>query len=672
MMPALSSSAWAALALLGNHLWQATLVAAVAALLTLTLKKNRADVRAWVWLVALVKFLVPFGALVAIGRQFSRYSSTTIVQPNMTVLIDAMSQPFSQSNLGPAVIVTPTTTSSFPAAAMPLLLLAVWLVGCALILVVWLVRWRRVATAVRDAVHVEHGREVDTLRRVEQLAGIKRPLAMVSSHTALEPGVFGIVRPVLLWSRSIGEHLSDRQVEAILAHEVCHVRRRDNLVAAIQMFVEAVFWFHPLVWWLGARLVDERERACDEEVVRWGSEPEEYAESIVKICEFYIESSLDCVAGVTGSDLKKRIEAIMRNDARHALTRGRKVLLATAGLLAVAWPVAIGAVRTPRLQAQSPAVAVDGQALQFEVASIKPNKSGSNRVNLDLQPGGRFIAVNVSLENLVRVAYSEEGPLPPNRLSISAQWIKRERFDIEAKASGDLTRRQLPAALQMLLVERFKLVVHHETRELPTYALVLARTDGRLGPRLRRSDVDCSDPQNAPPAAADGTPSCGFRNFPGKATGRVTMSDLAQRMLINALDDRRPIEDRTGLAGTFEFDLEWTPDRPSPPRPADAPPAPPIDPNGASIFTALREQLGLKLEPRKGQIDIVVVDHAEPPVNGETRNELDLPGGSFTARNVPMKDLILLGFDVRNVQLFGRPNRSTRIVLTSMPKPMLR
>jgi bla regulator protein blaR1 len=293
--------------------------------------------------------------------------------------------------------------------------------------------------------------------------------------------------------------------------------------------------------------------------------------------------------------------------------RDATVFLATAALAAIMLPVATGSVNAPKLQAQSAAVAIDFQAPQFEVAAIKPNKSGSYQANLDLQPGGRFIAVNVTLEALVRVAYGERGPLPPNRLSISTPWIRRDHFDIQAKASGDLSRSQLPAALQMLLLDRFKLVVHHETKELPTYALVLARTDGRLGPRLRRSDVDCSDPPNAPPLAADGKPSCGFQNFPGKATGRVTMSDLAKRMLINALDDRRPVEDRTGLAGTFEFDLDWTPDRPAPPRPADAPPAPPIDPNGASIFTALREQLGLKLEPQKGQIDILVVDGAEPP-----------------------------------------------------------
>jgi uncharacterized protein (TIGR03435 family) len=255
--------------------------------------------------------------------------------------------------------------------------------------------------------------------------------------------------------------------------------------------------------------------------------------------------------------------------------------------------------------------------LAFEVASIKPNKSGSNRVNLDLQPTGRFIAVNAGLPGLISLAYGDPERLPPNRISIqpSAEWIRQRSntFDIEAKAAGELTRSQLPYALRALLVDRFKLVVHHETKELPMFALVLARTDGRLGPRLRRSDVDCSDPRTAPPPAADGTPSCGFRSFPGKATGRITMSDLAQRMLSIEMREDRPVTDRTGLGGTFEFDLEWTPDRPAPPPPADAPPAPPIDPNGPSIFTALREQLGLKLEPQRDQIDILVVDHIEPP-----------------------------------------------------------
>ena len=102
------------------------------------------------------------------------------------------------------------------------------------------------------------------------LQDCEAPIEMVVSRASLEPGIFGIVRPVLIWPEGISEHLDDAHLEAILAHEVWHVRRRDNLAAAIHMVVEALFWFHPLVWWIGARLVEERERACDEEVVATG------------------------------------------------------------------------------------------------------------------------------------------------------------------------------------------------------------------------------------------------------------------------------------------------------------------------------------------------------------------------------------------------------------------
>ena len=256
----------------------------------------------------------------------------------------------------------------------------------------------------------------------------------------------------------------------------------------------------------------------------------------------------------------------------------------------------------------------------FEVASIKPNREDSNRSNLNLQPGGRLVATNTSLMQLIRIAYGENGlPLDGSRLVLKDKWIggtfgggfqTADRFDIVAKADREMTQEEVPLALRKLLSDRFKLVVHHETKELPIYHLMLARADGRLGPKLHRSDVDCSDP-NAPAAKnEDGTSKCGFKRLPGRATGRATMAQMAAPLLVNALDDHRPVEDHTALMGTFEFDLEWTPTAPIP---ADAPPAPPVDPNGASLFTALREQLGLKLEPARNSIDVLVVDSAQHP-----------------------------------------------------------
>ena len=180
-------------------------------------------------------------------------------------------------------------------------------------------RWRRVGSIVRGASPIDLGVPVITL----------------SSPALLEPGVFGIFRPVLLLPAGILERLTSQQLQAIVAHELCHVRRRDNLAAALHMVVESIFWFHPLVWWIGSRLVDERERACDEEVLRQGSEPEVYAEGILNVCKFYVESPLSCVSGVTGSNLKKRIEAIMTHRIVRRMGFGRRLMLATFCIAAV-------------------------------------------------------------------------------------------------------------------------------------------------------------------------------------------------------------------------------------------------------------------------------------------------------------------------------------------------
>ena len=272
-----------------------------------------------------------------------------------------------------------------------------------------------------------------------------------------------------------------------------------------------------------------------------------------------------------------------------------------------------------RAAAQQPSPpAPNGVEASFDVASIKANKADSNRVNMDLQPGGRFIASNVSLQVLISVAYGEGGPLPPNRVVWNEKWIggvagggyaSADRFDVEAKAGRELSQRDLAAALRGLLAERFKVALHHEQRELPTYALVVDRADRRLGPHLKRSDVDCTDPREYTAKNDDGTSKCGFRSRPGSASGRQTIAALT-RLFTSAVSDHRPVDDRTGLEGTYEFELEWSPEVPVS---ADGPPAPALDPNAPSIFTAAREQLGLKLEPAKQSIDILVVDHAEHP-----------------------------------------------------------
>ena len=163
----------------------------------------------------------------------------------------------------------------------------------------------------------------------------------------------GLLRPVLVLPAQLLEHLNPRQLGAVLAHELCHVRRRDNLFAAVHMIVEAIFWFHPLVWWIGSRMVEDRELACDEEVLRMGCEPTDYVEGILNVCRYYKESQLPCVSGVTGADVKKRLRAILGGSIARELNFGRKVALAAIGFAALAAPIVVGVLNAPQVHAQS-------------------------------------------------------------------------------------------------------------------------------------------------------------------------------------------------------------------------------------------------------------------------------------------------------------------------------
>lgn len=344
-----------------NHLWQSTLLVLVVAVLALALRKNSARVRYWLWMAASVKFLVPFSLLIAAGSHFARPAQTKLTQTSAYVAIDAMSQPFSHASDGQVsdnLHDNRAETRGDDGAPLALwravpfgyVLVAVWLCGLMVVVARWGMQWRRIAVSIRDTEPLREGRVVETLRRVEQLAGIRRPIAVLSSAGSMEPGVFGVVRPVLLWPEAISLHLDDAHLEAVLAHEAAHVRRRDNLTSLLHMVVEAIFWFHPVVWWMQSQLVKERERACDEEVLLL-CPPQAYAESILKVCELCIESPLTCVSGITGADLKCRVVQIMTAATARKLGVGARLLLVATGMIVVAAPLMLGQMRGARVVA---------------------------------------------------------------------------------------------------------------------------------------------------------------------------------------------------------------------------------------------------------------------------------------------------------------------------------
>jgi uncharacterized protein (TIGR03435 family) len=557
------------------------------------------------------------------------------------------------------------------------------------------------------------GREVDLLRKAERVAGLPRSIPLLPSSNSMEPGVFGIIRPVLLWPEGIARHMDDAHLESVLAHEVCHVQRRDNLTSAIHMLVEAIFWFHPVVWWMERQLVEERERACDEAVLQLGNEAALYAESILNVCKSYTESPIACMSGVTGSELKQRIARILSGPNVRKLDLRRKAMLALACVLAVGVPLAAGFLRAANGQTQ-PAqgngieksgiagtwqgtkhtpdghdlrmvlkiakdekgalsatpnsldqkgppmagssvsfergtlrfendfprltyegkISADGNSISgtvtqsgsfplvlaratpgtewatpappqrivsmvtdakpgVEVAIIKPIQPGTRLVMLLMQ-GEHLVVKNISLKYLIQFAYD----MPDRQIAGAPGWTDTEKWDIEAKPDtpGMPSIPQMRLIVQSLLTERFALKSHEEKRKMAAFAL----TVGKNGPKMSKTS-DASESPNfvAPLGMLDARSS--------------TMGEFVHFLQSSILG--QPVVDNTGLTGRWDFTLKWTPDETQFTGPGmKVPPPAADDANGPPpLFTAIQEQLGLKLESQKADVPVLVVDHVDHP-----------------------------------------------------------
>ena len=247
------------------------------------------------------------------------------------------------------------------------------------------------------------------------------------------------------------------------------------------------------------------------------------------------------------------------------------------------------------------AVAASAQQPAFEVASIRRNTSGDNGTRVGYS-GGRYTMTNGAIVNVIRSAY----PSQVSEMIGAPSWVSSERYDISAVTEDP--NAPLRPMLQTLLADRFKLAAHYETQERPVYSLLLARADGRLGPALRKSTVDCDAVaaanrvgrtlEVAPPA--NGAPPCGMMAGGGSIrAGGMSLSVLVSNLAGPA---GRPVVDKTGLTGNYEFVLSYNP-QPGAERPSDQP----------SVFTALEEQLGLKLQADRAPLEVLVLDRIERP-----------------------------------------------------------
>ena len=256
----------------------------------------------------------------------------------------------------------------------------------------------------------------------------------------------------------------------------------------------------------------------------------------------------------------------------------------------------------------------------FEVASIKPNRSGDRRMGIQMAPGGRFVATNVTVKQLIIIAYR----IRDQQISGGPSWITSEHYDISAKPEAKATPDQVNLMLRSLLADRFQLTLRKESKEMPVYVLTVAKN----GPKLEEA-------KDQGPATDDAPAEPGRGPGPGARLMRMGRGELsAQGVAVSDFSDQlgrvlgRNVIDKTGLAGKYNFTLKWTPDDNKNAAfrgPGDGPPgapgapagagadAPPPDANGPTIFAAIQEQLGLKLEAQKGPVDIYVIDRVEKP-----------------------------------------------------------
>ena len=601
-----------------THLWQSTVFAGLAWLLTIALRNYPARIRFSVWMAASIKFLVPFAFLTELGSRWALPNSRPLVNGTFYTVMEVINQPFAGGPLGarpPEAPVPDFLDHSWISIALA----AIWLCGCIVILIRWTRQWRRTRRLVNESASLAEGREVAALRNAEAQLEIRKTISVVVTANTVEPGIFGIVRPVLIWPAGLSDRMDDAHIASIVAHELEHVRRRDNLIAAFHTLVEAVFWFHPPVWWIAVRMTEEREQACDEEVLEQNAEPQTYADSILKVCAFCLESPLSSVVGISGSDLRKRVLRITSHRAGRTLTFGLRAMLSAATVLALAVPIGLGAVRGQSSTGNTgtPKSETTHEEPQFDVVSIKPAAPDQDNTLFEYFPDGtsfRGAPVRLVLQTVFAVG--------DDRIIGGPSWASTNRYDIVAKVAPEdvprldkLNGDDRRAMLIPLLADRFHLKYHHEMRERQAYALLIAKG----GPRLTTGEPD--PPPGWKPAKDTPPDQEHFKIMtrPGQIEAdSVPMSVLAG-MLSRLPALGRTVVDKTGLTGNYSFSVKWTPDDDPFPglrrmlQEADGLGASATDDPALPLLTALREQLGLRLELQKARIDVIVIDHIDLP-----------------------------------------------------------
>ena len=332
-----------------DHLWQTTIFALIILIAAMVLRRGPARWRHAFYLLASAKFIIPAALFIFLAQETGIQSLPLfrLIQPagqNAWSLVTEPAVTFAST-----YEVTVFGTDSIPPNRIYLALTAVWFAGTISLVLLWLIRRRRFRHSLRPGPTIRAGREWSALERARESLGMKREVGLMISTRRIEPGVWRVRRPIIILPGSMTTQLDDSELEAILLHELIHIKRHDNLIGNCQLALCALLWFHPLVWFVARKLFDEREQACDERVMEIFNAPEAYASSILKVVRFCFGWRVAGVAGAaSGTNLRRRIENIMNHEnTKHAGGRASRLLAGALVGLALLFFVGSGVYSRP-------------------------------------------------------------------------------------------------------------------------------------------------------------------------------------------------------------------------------------------------------------------------------------------------------------------------------------
>jgi beta-lactamase regulating signal transducer with metallopeptidase domain len=308
-----------------NHLWQATLFAALAFFMTLLLSRARAQTRYIVWLIAALKFALPSALIALFIKQIGRYTAWTQDALPAQVGKVYVASETAQTLLEPFGVATVQDTSQY--GVLKVLLMFIWIVGFAALIARWMWRRRNFYRVIASEPAMRDGRAWEMLLRLKRRMDVRGYVELKISEAFTAPGVWGMWHSVIAMPKGLADLLDDAELEALLMHELAHIRRRDNLVSTLQMLVCCLFWFHPLVWLIDRHLLAERERACDETVIEFGGAKHVYLSGILKVLRFCFHSRVAGASGAGGSNVQRRIAYIMDENAKINSTLWHRLIV---------------------------------------------------------------------------------------------------------------------------------------------------------------------------------------------------------------------------------------------------------------------------------------------------------------------------------------------------------